>query len=47
MLDSTRAALTTTTYEFANDVVTSADSVDSQILILNADKSVDLQAKAR
>lgn len=47
MLDSTRATLTTVTYEFANDVITSAESTDNQVIILNADKSIDLQAKAR
>lgn len=38
---------TVTNFEFANDVVTSAESTDSQFVILNADKKVDIHAKAR
>jgi len=46
MFDSTKMSLTTSTYEFINDVITSAHSSDKQDIFLNADKNIDLQVTA-
>jgi len=46
MLDSNHVSLTTTTYEFAEDVITVAESSDLQVVLLNADKSIDVEARS-
>ena len=46
MFDSTQVSMTTTTYEFANDMITSAESLDKQIIYLNGNRAIDMLAKA-
>ncbi|XP_067931798.1 microsomal triglyceride transfer protein large subunit-like [Watersipora subatra] len=45
--DSSQLSITSTTFEFANDIITYAEAVDKQVVFLNGDRAVDMVAKAR